>query len=126
MLKPVKSTENISRFVFSSKHIRKSDNTVKYAAFLSRVDGDTSVFRTSGLSGEMIFEIVQNVFQDGEIERYKGRADLKASVIFNKGLSVIPEEPPPKHANITNWPIDESKRKEIALELAAEAQLYLR
>jgi hypothetical protein len=39
---------------------------------------------------------------------------------------VIPQEPPPRHANIIGWPEEKSEQKQIAMELAAEAQFYKR
>jgi hypothetical protein len=51
---------------------------------------------------------------------------MTAKSVLSKGLSITPQEPPEKHANITDWPEERSHRQLIAIELSAEAQLHLK
>jgi len=50
---------------------------------------------------------------------------------FNKSQfvslwSIIPDNNPPRHANIINWPAEKSEQKLIAIELAENSQLHLK
>ncbi len=120
---PVLLSEMLSRFIFHRNLIRSSNNTVKPAAFKPR-DGKTSVFRISNLIEHEVWEIGEREVVPSRGYPLLGRADLSASTVINKGLEVIPQEPPTRHANIVGWPDEKSKLQMIALELAAEAQFH--
>jgi hypothetical protein len=51
-----------------------------------------------------------------------GRADISVAAVQKIGLQVTPHEPPPRHANIVNWPDEKSAQRLKAMELAADAQ----
>jgi hypothetical protein len=121
----VQLDENLSRFIIQSNQIRTSDKTVKYTAFMPAPNGKTSVFRTSGLQEEDIWEIGNNVAVQRQRNLY-GRADVTAGLVFGVGLSIEADDIPPRHANLTDWPDESSKQMAIALELAASARLHLR
>lgn len=124
MAAPVNSDEILSRFIFHSDCFRTSDNTVKHTAFLPGRDGETSVFRISGISQNEICDIGHEV----GAKRGKpmlGWAAIIAYIILNKGLKIIPSEPPTRHAIIVGWPQERSGQRLIALELAANAELHL-
>ena len=89
-------------------------------------DGETSVYRTANLTGEQIYEIGR-VHVTGSLGKpLLGQAGVISSVVFGLNLTVEPKPTPhPRHANIVGWPADASKHKEIALQIAAEAQLHL-
>lgn len=55
-----------------------------------------------------------------------GRGDITISLVHQVGLDVVADNDPPRHADITGWPEDKSKRKILAMQLAAEASLRLR
>ncbi|MFQ5787651.1 MAG: hypothetical protein ACE5H1_06685 [Thermodesulfobacteriota bacterium] len=121
------SSESLSRFILQKKWYRISDHKVKHAAFMPNPDnGETSVFRTSGILGEEIWNIGD---REVGIKRGKpilGRADIIAFVVMSRDLQIIPSEPPERHANITGWPDERSRQRMVALELATEAQLHLK
>jgi hypothetical protein len=120
---PVETSEMLSRFILQSNWIRPSDSTVKPAAFLPNpLNGETSVFRTSGISEQDTWEIGDREVADIRAKAILGRADILAQNILSKNLQVKPSEPPPRHANIVGWPDEKSKRLQIAVELAADAQ----
>jgi hypothetical protein len=121
----VKSDENLSRYIIQSNQIRTSDKTVKYTAFMPAPNGKTSVFRTSGLQEEDIWEIGNNVAVQRQRNLY-GRAEVAAGQVFDVGLHIEADDVPPRHANLTDWPDESSKQMAIALELEASAQLHLR
>jgi hypothetical protein len=119
---PIEPLENLSRYIFQSNHIRPSDGTVKFAAFMPDRNGETSVFRTSGMSEQNIWEIGNCEVAIRRGKPLLGRADILAREVLARHLEVDPSEPPPRHANIVAWPDEKSKRHLIALELAAVAK----
>ncbi len=125
MVEPVIPSEVLSRFIMQTNWCRPSDNHVRYAAFMPNPkNGETSVFRISGISDREIWEIGH---REVELRRDKpvlGRADVGSSFVVTKGLNVVPSEPPVRHANIVGWPEEKSEQRLIALELAAEAIFF--
>ena len=120
----VASSEQIARYVLSKKHFSTSKCAVKYAAYLPAPNGETSVYRTSGLSEEEIWEIGQKRVAEPSGRSLHARGDTSASVILKTGLTIIPETTPhPLHANIMNWPSEKDKQKMLAIEIANEATL---
>jgi hypothetical protein len=55
----------------------------------------------------------------------KGRADFIARTINGTELRIDPDDDPPRHANIVNWPAEKSDRLLLAIGIAAEARLQL-
>ncbi len=117
-------TETLSRFVIYNRWIRKSNNTVKYVAFTPNDNGDTSVFRISDITDNEIWAIGDREVAPKRSRPILGRADIVAASVTAKDLKVIPNEPPERHANIFGWPNEKSEQKQIALELAEEAQFH--
>ncbi len=116
-------SEILSRFVLNKRYIR-SNNTVRWNAFLPDKNGETSVFRTSGISNNEIWDIGEREVAVSQEKPMLGRADISVDDVFKKGLEVVPHEPPEKHANIIGWPNIKSKQRLIALELESEAHFY--
>lgn len=87
-------------------------------------NGETSVFRTSGISDKEIWHIGEREVAMSQEKPILGRTDISVGGVFKNGLEVIPHEPPEKHANIIGWPNIKSKQRLIALELESEAQFY--
>ena len=119
---PISLSEILSRFVLYRKHVR-IDNSIRPTAFMPDRNGETSVFRTSEMSANNIWNIGREV----AIRRGKpliGRADIITGVVVSNGLQIVPQEPPEKHANIIGWSSEKSKQKEVALILASEATFH--
>ena len=123
---PLDSLEILSRFVLQTNWFSSSENRVKYAAFLPDKNGETSVFRTSGITNNEIWEIGDCEVSIKRGKPILGRADIGTINVISKDLEVVPREPPLRHANIIGWPDERSKQKIIAIELASEAHLYLK
>lgn len=122
---PVELSEKLSRFILQSNWIRTSDSTAKPAAFLPNPqNGETSVFRTSGITEQNTWEIGDREVADRRAKPILGRADILARDIMSRNLQIKPSEPPPRHANIIGWPDEKSKQLQIAVELAADASYY--
>ncbi len=122
---PLPAVEPLTRFVFDKDYYRPSDNSVKHPAFMPNKNMRTSVFcireledtQIWGLANEHVIPILQKPLI--------GRADIKVSDATDIGLDVVPSDNPARHANITGWPGERSKRKLLALKLAAKAALHL-
>jgi hypothetical protein len=116
-------SENLARFVLSSRWIRNSDQTIKPDAFMPHPEFlDVSVTRHKGLSEQQIWAIGEAIAsqQKQNITLY-GRADLSAVIVRYQSLELNQDPVPgnPNHATITGWPTDKPAQKSIALQLAA-------
>lgn len=119
--------EKLARFVYSSSHIRNSNNSIRYTAFLPNpLDNQSSVFRISGILEPEIWNLADLYVTPNQSSTLKGRADINSENILKTGLRIMPKEPPYRHANIFNWTADKSKNKLIALELEKLAVLHRR
>ncbi len=121
---------SVSRFILSKRHFSKEKNIVKHGAFLPIANSasgrlETSVFQTSGLRTGDIWKIGVNEVANKSGKNLYGRADVKTWNVEPLGLSVIPDDQPPRHANITGWPETRSEQKLFAIKLAADAELFL-
>ena len=120
--------EPLARFILNKGDYR-ADGTVRHRIFLpSPKTGQTSVFRIFGLSENAIYEM-----GDNEVAQKRrpplsliGRADIVVQQVLKKGLQIDADDIPPRHANITSWPVEQSAQRLIAMELAGMAHLYLK
>jgi hypothetical protein len=120
--KPVSADEDISRYIFSSKHFNSKGT--KHAAFMPR-NGETSVFCISSISEGEIWDIGENHVGQNMEPSLKGRADLKCREVQNIGLDVVHETSTHAlHANITNWPSSRDEILELAIDLANQSTFY--
>jgi hypothetical protein len=113
--------ETLARYIYSRNHYRSSDHTVKHSAFIPPKDKRLSIFRISSLSESEIWSIGGTL----RAQSLLGRADIKALSIWETGLSIDPDDTPPRHANIVGWPNEDSAIMLKAIELAEKAQLHL-
>lgn len=126
MQKTVSPDESITRFIGQKAHIRTSNQTVKHNAFMPNRAGETSVYRITGINDVEIYEIGKEFFADTTGRPLLGRADIIASEILKRQLSIESVQyPHPRHANICSWPRERSEQLLIAKELADEAELDL-
>lgn len=88
MSSEITTSENLSRFIFSRNHIRSSNNTVKYAAFLPHINGETSVFRTSGLTDNLTWDIGAEI-EKKRTQNLKGRADINSLSVIKNKLKIV-------------------------------------
>jgi hypothetical protein len=124
----VASQEALARFVFSRSHFEyKPGLRVKHNAFMPMVhnsEHQTSVFRVSELEEAEIWAIGRDVEKVRQ-QTLHGRADFKASDVSAAHLRVRPDEPPPRHSVIFDWPSDKDEQIAIALELAGMSTAVL-
>ncbi len=112
----------LARFIYSSSHFSREKNRVKHNAFMPAGNGKTSVFRTMGLN-EAETWVIGEVVAQRRGQTLHARGDIVAADVAKAKLSVVPSEPPPRHANIENWPAEKSAQKLKAIDLADAAKL---
>lgn len=120
----ISDREALSRFLTQSGHY--SSKGPRAGAFLPHPTyGNTSVFRVGG-----DLPLLKRIWAETNPGRdLRAVAVVTAAQVRWVGLDVTPDEPPPRHANIEQWPKDadpelqKSRHKELALELAAGAVL---
>lgn len=133
----------VTRFVFGRKNIKRKENyhgiseiVIQPEAFEPpRISNDLSVYRISDLkpgpderSIWFIGKFVERERQRGKNpSNLYGRADLLVSQVRDVNLDVIPFEPPPRHANIENFPSSnpDFERFQVQQKLADRAEGFL-
>ena len=126
ILDQIKPEENLARYIFHKNHFSTLQERVKYVVFMPATSGETSVFRISSLLENEIWEIGNREVAQVLGLSLLGRADISAFHILAQNLKLIPDNTPPRHANIVGWPSEKSAQKLIAMELAENAQLHLK
>jgi len=127
VLEDIDPQEDLTRYLLSRNQFSPSNKRVKSSAFLPPQNLKLSVFRIKDLSDENIWKIGTDKVANriNPPKSLHARADFMADVAISKGLHIIPDKWPTRHANIVGWPEEKPKRKEIALELAANAHLEI-
>ena len=122
MSKKVAEDDRLSRVVCDlnrKNYCRVSQNEVKPKAFKPNSKGETSVFVTSGLPENDIWNLGETHLC-GQNKVY-GRADVTADVILSlEKIKIDFNNDPEYHANLT-WPDDKEEIQDLAQLLAAEA-----
>ena len=122
----ISDDEDLARFITSPGQYNLMG--AKPSAFLPEPEArETSVFRHSGEPREELWAIGEEHAAQGRT--IHGAAIVKAADVRTISLDVFPDEPPPRHAAIRNWPWAESdadlrkaKHKELAILLARDAR----
>jgi hypothetical protein len=117
--------ESLARFLTSRTQFSRLTNRVKYSAFMPK-DGATSVFRISELDDQEIWELGDLHVASPPERPVRGYADLTVLDVRSLLLEVDPDDEPPRHAGIVNWPEEKESQKLVAIDLAAVAALKLR
>lgn len=115
--------EEVARYLLERKEIR-SNGKLHWRALLPNKDGETSVYRISGWSENDIWVTGLHNVAATRGKVLVGRADLKASDVYDKSLTIRPDQiPTSRHADIMGWPEDKDRLQAIAIDLAAEADV---
>ncbi len=128
--------ERITRYILNKKHINSEKGQIKVDAFLptnpkpEQPERQTSVYRTINCEETEIWAIGAQHVENPEKKRLVlARGDLLAQTVHSQDLRVDPHPVPhPRHANIVNWPNEESsaQRRAKAVLLAKESRLIVR
>jgi len=122
----VADTEDLTRFLTQSNLFNSFG--AKPAAFLPNPKyGNTSVFRLGNEPDRLRQTWRETATGDRVL---KGAAIFKARDVRASRLEVLPEEPPPAHANIEGWPwmencpeLQKAQQLELAGGLAEASEL---
>jgi hypothetical protein len=120
----VEPAETLSRFVVSSRHIRKSDETVKGDAFVPHPYEELSVNRDKEATDEATWDAGFVVAK--KLGRtLHGRADALAATYISQQLTTIAAPIPenPNHVNVCEWPPGKPEQILKAKEIAEKAKL---
>lgn len=118
--------ELLARFLTHRTQFSRQNKRVRTVAFMPPADLRLSVFRVEGLDNNKIWQIGEKKVVSQSGKTLYGRAEIRAQLVEKTGLSIDPDNNPPRHANIIGWPLEKNEQKLIALELAKEATLELR
>ena len=128
--------ERITRYIVDKKYFKPEKDEIKVDAFLPTKpkpelpERQTSVYRTMNCEETEIWSIGDRYVENREKKRFiLARADLLAQTVYGQNLHIVPHPfPHPYHANIVNWPNEESPehRKAKAVVLARESTLVVR
>lgn len=122
--------ETIARFLTRSKDFTKTTGRIKYGTYLPASDGDTSVYRVSGISNPEISDIGEKCVREPRIKKggectIYGWSEVEASVILKAKVIIDPETTPhPRHANLKSWQIDKGQQKQQAIDIANKATYH--
>ncbi len=121
------SEEITARYIFDSNRFNKQNSQVKHKTFHpARDDHKTSIFRISELSENQIWNLGDTFVASVINRELLACAELTVAAITSLDLRVQPNEPPIRHANIDDWPLEKEKWLSLAQELAARATLRVR
>lgn len=113
--------EVLARFLLSDRYFKRSK--VLAAAFLPQpASRETSVSRHDREPIDRLWEIGRVVAATSG-RNLKGAAFVTAAQVRAVKLTVFPDEPPPRHAAIRNWPWfegDEDGTRSAHLEIATK------
>jgi len=123
---PVCDEETLARYVLSASWLYKdgrSGSLLRPNAWLPHPTVELSVFRTDGWTEIEVVDQGERVAAEREAKhretalaqgraypkekvtfRYHGRGEIQAEKVRTIGLDLVPKEPPPRHADIVNWP----------------------
>jgi len=117
----------ISRYLLQSGHYNASTGRVRPRAFHPAPhDHKTSVFRVQGLEERKIWKLGEIYVARPFGKELRARADLSVANVVAVGLRVESKEPPPRHGNIIDWPVEKHAWMSRAQEVAEGATLRLR
>jgi hypothetical protein len=121
----VEKDERITRYGRDRRQFFKG-GSAKPQLFLPnpKHDNTTSVYRTSDLKDEEVWDIGQKfvVEKTSDKKPIFGRADLSSNVILDSNLQIIPVPTPhERHADIVGWPEERDVALSIAQELASQS-----
>jgi len=118
-------SEDLSKFIFNKSQFSSSNKRVKYSVFIPPSNRRLSVFRSTDLSENEVWEIGNAIGIERKLTLL-ARADIRVASVTKTGLEIDVDDIPPRHANIVGWPDEDSEIKLKAMELAENAQLHLK
>ncbi len=128
-LRSVGAEERLTRYLDERSKYSAVKKRVKFNAFTPpHANLSLSIYRTNELGDGEIWKLGDDYVAPHRGKPIIARADLSASEVFNRGLTVEPDtRPHERHGNIVNWPPqDQGSWLKLATELANAAELIVR
>jgi hypothetical protein len=117
----------IARFLTGENQFSKTKNKVKMAAFMPPNDLQLSVFQIKALTTPEIWLLGEEQAAQPSGRTLHGQAILLVKDIGQvKGLQLVPDNDPLRHASIVGWSEDKALQKIAALDLADRATLVIK
>ncbi|NJK90502.1 MAG: hypothetical protein HC904_00925 [Blastochloris sp.] len=142
--------EPLARYILTASFLYKDNRAgtpLRPNSWIPHPSVELSVFRIEGWQEEQVIAQGEKVASEREAKhrnkilgegkeypedkttfRYHGRGEIIAREVRSVGLEVLPKEPPPRHADVVNWPPltgnkkhDESSQMAFAMKLNAKA-----
>ncbi len=105
-------SEVLGRYLFDRKnHFSTAKGIVKPRGFLPAPNDQTSVFRIDGLRDDQVWELADKHVAAPSGRTILARGDISVGAVLIAELSVIADDRPRRHANITGWPPPAEKPK---------------
>lgn len=123
-----KAEETLARALFSDNQFNASGP--KFSAFMPSGTGKTSVFRKCDHDA-VLLRSACDAAASGHGKPAKRVAITTVAHVLAETLSVVPSEPPSRHADIVDWPSNsdperqKADRKLVAMKIAESARLVL-
>lgn len=124
---PVDASETLSRFIFTRRHIRREEGTVKADAFVPHPYQELSVNRDREATDVETWDVGRRI-ASRRGKTLAGRGDVLAATYHSQNLQTVadPIEGNPNHVNVKGWSKNnKAGQKLIAQEIAAVAKLLL-
>ena len=125
-------SDPLTRFIIDKSKFSVENSRVKPRAFLPRRNTERpqprfelSVFQIKGLSELEIWRIGEQHVSSPAKRDLRARGDLLVGDFDRAGLTVDPDNEPPRHATVVGWPEEKFRQQSVAQELAGKAQLKL-
>jgi hypothetical protein len=124
MARIVNDSDRLSRYLFNKGDFSRPVGKAKPRAFeRPPKDNDLSMFHTEGLDEPNVWTLGASTRAD---QTLKARADLRADDVATAGLTIDPNDDPPRHVSILGWPSSEEDELQVRVRLADAATLVLR
>jgi hypothetical protein len=108
----------LSRFLDSESRINRELRILKTSAFTDKHPKGFSVFMTTNLSENSIWDIAYKYVIKPDSEKpLLGRGDLEVKFYLEANLEIKKDEPPSRHYNIFGMPIDSGLRDAEGLSM---------
>jgi len=117
-----------ARFLTQTGHFSRTNNKVKRPAFMPAAkDNKASIFDIENQTSAEVEECGRSHVLGPAVPKLYGFGKFHTDSVLSAGLMIEKAEPPPRHANIVNWPPPDEKEKQIliALQIADTADLCL-
>lgn len=119
-------SEPLARFLLTKGHFYRERSAVHRKAFVPDKDNTVSVFRVQGLPEAKIRELAIREISSGRGLTIYGRAQLSVQDASPPPLRVLPSPPPPRHASIEGWPVNNKDAlMDLQNVLASASELIL-